>query len=76
MYELYLYVLIGKSTIVHEIVKRIDVRYKKYSVQVAITAPTGTAAASINGKTIHSLLILPMKSKEFKKLDDLSTRNF
>ena len=46
------------------------------SVQIAIAAPTGTAATSIYGKTIHSLLRLLMKSKEFKKLDDLATRNF
>ena len=45
-------------------------------MKIAIAAPSGTATASINGKTLHSLLRLPMKPKESKKLDDLSARNF
>lgn len=56
----------GKSTVIKEIIRRITHHLGEQAV--AIAAPTGAAAINVEGRTIHSLLRLPLYSSQFKAL--------
>lgn len=64
----------GKSTVIAEIVRRVE---KVFGVNsIAIAAPTGVAALNVDGKTIHSLLKIPISCHQWRDLDGKKARDF
>ena len=51
----------GKSTIIKEIIRRVTNEFGPDSI--VVSAPTGSAAINIDGKTIHSSFQIPTRSQ-------------
>ena len=51
----------GKSMVIHTLRRLVSQHYVSTALPVVVAAPTGLAAFSINGTTIHRLLSLPVE---------------
>lgn len=65
----------GKSTLIHEIVRRVQTEFHQKNV-VTVGAPTGVAAVNIEGHTLHSLMRIPIKASKFEPLNGPNKKKF
>ena len=66
--------ILGKSTVIHEMVRRIINIFGNDSVKIA--AFTGAAAINVDGNTLYTLLRTTVNSKAFELFKGQAAQNF